>query len=598
LWREKGTRHECLLGGGSHMNLIDALERLKGPIAENARPLRVFLACGFTPLHLETFLAAHLRNLCPAYRVELNSGLFGDLAGNLERLRPQEHDALAVVIEWQDLDSRLGLRTLGGWQVEKLPDIVSSVNHSLERLNRVLQGISLALPTCICLPTLPLPPLFYTGTRHSSGFELNIRQNLASFAEAISIGRHVSVVSGQRLDESSPLDKRFDLRTDITQGFPYKNIHASLIGELLAELIFRHEPKKGLITDLDDTLWAGILGEVGVEGIHWCLEEHAQLHGIYQQFLASLASAGILIAAASKNDATLVDQAFERDDLLLSRTSVFPIEAHWRQKSESVQHILKKWNVLAESVVFVDDSPMEVAEVQGAYPEMECLVFPKDDYPAFWGLLRHLRDRFAKSAVSEEDSLRLQSIRNSSAFLEPAMGERNSLDDFLQQAEGRLTFDLRKSVEYARAFELVNKTNQFNLNGKRYDEAAWSKLLKDSRTCLVTVSYEDKFGKLGRIAVLIGRLAEKKFVVESWVMSCRAFSRRIEFHCLHYLFEKFAATEIVFKLQATSRNGPLMEFLQQLMDGPVDANPQLSSSSFLRKAPKMPHHVEEVSASE
>jgi hypothetical protein len=116
------------------VNLIEALELLKEPVSEEARPLRVFLACGFTPLHLETFLAANLRKLCPACRVELKSGLFGDLAGNLERLWPEEYDALAVVIEWQDLDSRLGLRMLGGWQVEKLPDIVSSVQASLERL--------------------------------------------------------------------------------------------------------------------------------------------------------------------------------------------------------------------------------------------------------------------------------------------------------------------------------------------------------------------------------------------------------------------------------------------------------------------------------
>jgi FkbH-like protein len=575
------------------MNLIDALESLKKPVAENAPPLRVFLGCGFTPLHLETFLAAHLRNLFPPHRLELNSGLFGDLVGNLERLRPEEHDRIAVVIEWPDLDSRLGLRTLGGWQVEKSEEIANSVSQSLDRLTRALQRISPALPTCICLPTLPLPPLFCTGTQQSSTFELKLRRNLASFAEAISVCRHVSVVGEQHLDQKSPPDRRFDLRTEITQGFPYKTSHASVVGELLAQLICRRRPKKGLITDLDDTLWAGILGEVGVEGIHWHIEQHAQLHGIYQQFLASLASAGILIATASKNDAGLVEKALERNDLLLPKTSIFPIEAHWRRKSESVQHILNAWNVLAESVVFVDDSAMELAEVQDAFPEMECLLFPKDDYPAFWEMLSHLRNRFAKTAVSEEDSLRLQSIRNSGPTREPAAGD--SLDNFLQQAQGRLTFAQDKPVEEARAFELVNKTNQFNLNGKRYDEAAWSRLLKDPRTCLVTASYEDKFGKLGRIAALIGRSAAKRFVVESWVMSCRAFSRRIEFHCLQYLFEKFGADEIVFELQATSRNGPLTEFLQQLVDGAVEANPRLSRSSFLRRAPIMPHHVEEVS---
>jgi FkbH-like protein len=302
-----------------------------------------------------------------------------------------------------------------------------------------------------------------------------------------------------------------------------------------------------------------------------------------------------LIAVASKNDAALVDQAFEREDLLLSRTSVFPIEAHWKPKSESVHRILKKWNVLPDSVVFVDDSPMEVAEVQRVFPEMECLAYPKEDYPAVLGLLNHLRNRFAKTTISAEDSLRLESIRNSAAFGEARAGERNSANNFLEQAEGRLTFHLGKPVEDARALELLNKTNQFNLNGRRCDEGDWAKFLKDPRAILVSVSYEDKYGKLGKIAVLTGRSAEQKFVLQSWVMSCRAFSRRIEFHCLKYLFEKFAAAEIVFELQATSRNGPLVECLQQLMEGPLEANPRLSKSSFLRNAPKMPHHVEEVS---
>ncbi len=588
-WRDQAH------AGQGFMNLLEALERLNQPTAESALPLRVFLACGFTPLHLETFLAAHLRNLCPARRVELKSGLFGDLIGNLERLRPEEHDALAVVIEWPDLDSRLGVRILGGWQVEKLADILEAVNHSLARLENALRAIPPALPTYVCLPTLPLPPLFYTGTRQSSVFELSLRHSLASFAEAISLNRQLSVVSAQRLDSNSPARQRFDLRAEITQGFPYKTSHASELGRLFAELICPSEAKKGLITDLDDTLWAGLLGEVGVEGIRWHLEEHAQLHGLYQQFLASLASAGILIGAASKNEPALVDQALQRDDLLISKTNIFPIEAHWQPKSESVGRILKKWNVLAESVVFIDDSPMEVAEVQRVFPKMECIVFPKDDYPAFSELLTHLRGCFAKTAISKEDTLRLESIRASSLVEEPAGSGHGSLDDFLQQAKGRLRFDLSKSVEDTRAFELVNKTNQFNLNGKRYDAAAWAKLLGDSQTYLVTVSYEDKFGKLGRIAVLIGRLAEEKFFVESWVMSCRAFSRRIEFHCLRYIFEKFAAAEIVFDVQATNRNGPLLEFLKQMVDAPVEGSPHLSRSSFLEKTLKMPHHVEEVS---
>jgi FkbH-like protein len=365
----------------------------------------------------------------------------------------------------------------------------------------------------------------------------------------------------------------------------------------MAELICRPTPKKGLITDLDDTLWDGILGEVGVKGVSWSLDRHSHLHGIYQQFLASLASSGILIGVASKNDAVLVEKAFEREDLLLRKEVVFPVVANWAQKSESIKQILKKWNVLADSVVFLDDSPMEVAEVQRTFPEMECLLFPKSDYSKFWSLLNHLRDVFSKNSLSEEDLLRLQSIRNVATL--PSMDQnKHSLGEFLNEAGGRLTFIVGKPVGDMRALELINKTNQFNLNGRRYDEAAWSRLLNDPSEYALTVAYEDKFGKLGRISVLIGRPQHRKLFVESWVLSCRAFSRRIEFHMLQHVFQKLALDEIVFDVEETPRNGPLMDFLRLFADGPVESKLVLHKDRFCSKAPELPDYsIEEVAFS-
>jgi FkbH-like protein len=575
------------------MNLIEALEIVKKPVDEAGPSQRVFLACGFTPLHLQTFLAAHLRKLRSTHRVDVTAGRFGDLAGNLERLDSERYDAVAVAIEWTDLDPRLGVRALGGWQLEKLPDILECSKRSLERLAHGLRRI--ALPMTISLPTLPLPPLFYAGPTRSSVEELILRQQVATFAETISRERRIAVIRQQKLDERSPAGGRFDLRTEITQGFPYKMAHASAVGALMAELIVRSQPKKGLITDLDDTMWAGILGELGVDGVHWHLEEHAQLHGLYQQLLGSLASAGTLIAVASKNDPELTAKAFERDDLLLSKQHVYPIEANWNRKSESVQKILRTWNVLPDSVIFVDDSPMELAEVQTAFPEMECVLFPKSDYGAFWAMAEHLRDRFGKPFVTEEDSLRLGSIRNSAGHAAPLNAEQVSMSDFLQAAEGQLSFAYGLPAEDIRAFELVNKTNQFNLNGVRYDEAGWSKLIRDPHMRVITVSYEDKFGKLGRIAVMLGRVEEKRIVLESWVMSCRAFSRRIEFHCLEYLFERFDVEEITFQAVKTDRNGPLVEFLQGLTNDTVQLPLSVSRAAFFSRAPERPHHITEES---
>ena len=214
------------------------------------------------------------------------------------------------------------------------------------------------------------------------------------------------LLSSHRLDEFSPFGRRFDVKAEIATGFPYSLEHASRLAEFLAALIQDPPPQKGLITDLDDTLWAGILGEIGVDRIAWDMADHAHMHGLYQQFLGSLASAGVLLAAASKNDRALVEQALSRHDFLLRKEDLFPLEVHWRPKSESVERILKAWNIGPADVVFIDDSPMEVAEVHSVFPQMECVVFPKGNYQAIWDLFKKLRDCFGKGIVSSEDTIR------------------------------------------------------------------------------------------------------------------------------------------------------------------------------------------------
>ena len=237
-----------------------------------------------------------------------------------------------------------------------------------------------------------------------------------------------------------PPGGRFDVQSDVLVGFPYTLPHASVLGGLLAGLIRPQAPKKGLITDLDDTLWAGILGEDRLSGISWSLESRTQMHGVYQQFAASLAGAGVLVGVASKNDRDLVDRVFEIGDLLLSSDDVFPMEIHWSPKSESVARILRTWNVGADSVVFVDDSPMEIAEVKAAFPQMECIAFPKGDSQGIWDLLKRLRGLFGKPALTGDDSLRLRSIRSSGTWREALDFPAGNLEDFLRAANASVSF--------------------------------------------------------------------------------------------------------------------------------------------------------------
>ena len=232
-------------------------------------------------------------------------------------------------------------------------------------------------------------------------------------------------------------------------------------------------PKKGVISDLDDTLWKGIVGDEGPENVHWDLHGDAQMHGLYQKLLGSLSENGTLVGVASKNDPAVVAKTFERSDMILRPEQVFPIEASWNAKSGAVKRILETWNIAADSVIFVDDSPMELAEVAAQHPGIECVLFPKEDPVAALQMLRRLRDLCGKDKVSSDDLLRLASIRQGAAFRQQAEGG-SAPESFLEQAQAVVTFDFSAAAE-PRTLELVNKTNQFNLNGRRWAEADWHK---------------------------------------------------------------------------------------------------------------------------
>jgi len=572
------------------LKLTEALKLLQ-QIPDAAEPFPVLLACGFTPLHLQTFLAAHLQQATPGRKVTVRTGLFGNIIGTLESAATSGEKTLAIALEWPDLDARLGFRQTGGWSREQLSDILPEVRRSLDRLKAALAHLPAAMHFAISLPTLPPSPVFATPGWLYSQAESDLQAALAEFAGAVLTLPNSSIVNRAWLDERSQPALRFDLKSELLTGLPYSLPHADAVGHALAQLLSPRPPKKGLITDLDDTFWKGTVGDAGPEGVSWDLSNHSQLHGLYQQMLRALADEGVLIAIASKNDPAVVKQAFARPDILLPLDRAFPVEVHWNAKSGSVERILRTWNILADSVVFVDDSPMELAEVGAAHPGMECMLFPKADYADAYAFFRRLRDRFGKARVSDEDRLRLNSIRQNAEFRQVIEEGGAAPEAFLEQLNAMVTLDFRLPSADPRVLELVNKTNQFNLNGIRFSEADWQAALERPGAFLVAVSYEDKFGQLGKIAVLQGSARDRKLWIDSWVMSCRAFARRIEHQCLRALFERFDAQEIGFAVQATAKNGPLIDFLTNLLGMQPSQSVTLSRDWFIAQCPALYHTV-------
>ena len=576
------------------MTLLDALQIINQNRsrrrADRSPSYRLALTCGFVPLHFKTFLTAEMVLLRPGTGVDIAEGLYGDLSGSLERLKPETCDAVVAVIEWSDLDARLGVRSTGGWHPGSLPDVVRTAHLQLQRIGRALKQLG-SIPRIVVGPTLPLPPIFYGRPHRLSSSESDLRAGLAQFHRDL-LSDRVTVIAAQAVDMVSAFPNRLDLKSELAVGFPYTMSHADALARLVASEICGPVRKKGIITDLDDTLWRGILGEIGVHGVCWTLEKKAHIHALYQQVLNSLAGSGTLVAVASKNDPDLVAEALNRPDLLLSKEAVFPVEAHWGPKSQSVARILAAWNIAADAVVFVDDSTMELAEVQAAFPEMECLAFSRDDPEKAWDLLVGLRDRFGTSDLTREDSLRVESLRSRAAF-EVGKESAANADAFLRDAQAEIVFATDKSRD-PRPFELINKTNQFNLNGARLTEAEWAEVLANHGRFMVKATYNDRYGPLGEIAVLVGTIDDGRVSVHHWVMSCRAFSRRIEHRCLQYLFQRFEASDVLLHFKPTPRNGPIHEFLAALLGSEPSGDVHLPRSLFEKNCPVLYHSVREI----
>jgi FkbH-like protein len=576
------------------VKLLEALECLRqNPVADSPS-LDVQLACGFTPLHFSTFLGAHLRRQFPDHRVSVVTGLFGDLPGNLERLADSIGSTIVAVLEWADLDPRLSVRQLGGWNPSRLGDITETVRKQSRRISNGLAALAAANTVIAVLPTLPLPPVDFSPGWLESRFKSDLSGVINETRSTLCSTRGIRVLDSQRLDLLSPHSERLDVRSAFNTGFPYRLHHADKLASLVATLVRNPLPKKGLITDLDNTFWGGILGEVNPEGVSWDLDGHTQRHGLYQQLLASLAETGILIGVASKNDPDLVEEVFRTRNPLLSRDKIFPMESNWGPKSEAVRNILKTWNVGADGVVFVDDSQLELAEVKATYPDIDCVLFPREDDHASYALLLEIRDKFGKAFISAEDALRIESIRSSNVISEATRSEGYTPDSFLESAEGKLAVTFAKTSVPPRALELINKTNQFNLNGVRHSDPSWQQYLVQPGVFVMLASYEDKYGALGNVVVLTGRMARHAMCLDHWVMSCRAFSRRIEHACLLYLFEKFQAEEVRLAFRPTPRNEPFRKFLSELIGNFSPDSCTVTLQQFRQSSPKIPIHIRET----
>lgn len=312
---------------------------------------------------------------------------------------------------------------------------------------------------------------------------------------------------------------------------------------------------KVLVTDLDNTLWSGVIAEDGPEGISYQAEGAGYRHFVYQTFLKRLRGEGVLLAGVSRNDPDVIRPPFRGGTMPLAEGDFVALLASYEAKSAQVRKLAAELNLGLDAFVFVDDNPIELEEVKRASPEVRTLAFPLSD-EGLPSLLQELNAWFGRRALTDEDRDRTAMYRRRFEGMAPAQAAGADLEEFLAGLQMELVIHDRSQGDRTRAVQLINKTNQFNVNGRRWTDAEVAGLIEAGGR-LFGATLTDRTGSHGEvIACLMDRLG----TVEAFVMSCRVFQRRAEHAFLGALIGAGQAPRQL-RFTRTERNEPFARFL-------------------------------------
>ncbi len=372
---------------------------------------------------------------------------------------------------------------------------------------------------------------------------------------------NVYVMDCRNLDEQFVIDTVFDSLKDTEAHMPFSDMYFRALGTFAARKIctFRKQNFKVIVLDCDNTLWKGICGEEGAQGVI-VSEPFKSL----QEFMLERYREGMLLALCSKNNEADVWEVFDSNKgMLLKKEHFVSWRINWQSKSDNIREIAHELNLGIDSFIFIDDSPMECSEVMMKLPEVLTLKLPEAgvQIPEY---LQHVW-AFDRFKVTSEDAKRTQMYI---AEKERKQMEASvpSLDGFIQGLELKMSMNPIEDSQYMRAAQLTHRTNQFNLSTIRRTEEELRLLtsLSDYKCHVIEVS--DRFGDYGLVGVIISKENGHKLLIDTFLLSCRVLGRRIEDAILvglKKLCNKTGAKVLEADFRPTEKNMPFKSFLEK-----------------------------------
>lgn len=382
-----------------------------------------------------------------------------------------------------------------------------------------------------------------------------------------------------------------------------KIIHTAAAHDKIAKEIkeclrlYEYTPKKALLLDLDNTLWGGVIGEDGIENIVLSEEKMGMIYKDAQRVLLKMRQNGVILGIVSKNnEADALEVIEKHPHMLLRRDSFAIIKANWKNKNENIMEIADTLNIGLDSIVFVDDSLTEQEIVQTFLPDVTVPEFPRqiERLPEFF--LKIYNQYFKRLSLTEEDRKKTQQYKDNArrAELETSVADFPS---FLKGLEIEITPIVPKNEHLERFYQLINKTNQFNLTTRRYGYNEISEMIGSENAACFLFSMKDKFGEYGIISAVIVDLFDGTPRIDSFVLSCRAMGKLAENYIIDHvegrLLDK-GYEKVIAEYIPTPKNGPAKRFFDKLgYDITDESERQATYEINLLKRPARIYYVKE-----
>jgi FkbH-like protein len=419
--------------------------------------------------------------------------------------------------------------------------------------------------------TFAMPP-----ESHFGNFELNVPTSMRS--SVIALNASVVEAARDRIGVlihdveavASWVGRRhfFDDRAWDLWKAPCSLEHLPRVAKNIVDVLlaFRGRVVKCVVADLDDTLWGGVIGDVGLDGI--ALSAHSGGEGEsfvrLQLFLKQLQHRGILLAVCSKNDEAIALMPFlQHPDMVLKREDISVFVANWEDKAAGIRRIRDTLNIGLDSIVFLDDNAFERNLVRELLPEVIVPELPEDPSRVV-AFLSEL-NLFETTSLSSEDRHRAVQYRREAERREARAGCAN-VQDFLQSLDMRAVVSRFDQFHLPRIAQLMQRSNQFNLCTRRLTEAQCQAMAQDDAFLPLYATLADRFGDHGLISVVVLERDQEALIIRDWLMSCRVLARGVEQFLMNHVVTqaaRFGVTRLIGEYIPTAKNAMVRDFFQQ-----------------------------------